>query len=199
MRRKVSNSNAGGKNVGKLAGEAENGGLRLAFRGAKDATDAGLLAARELAEALGLTDMAGAVIEGKRTGRDIRHEMIGLLRQSVYARLAGYEDLNDHERLLRNPPCGRLRGRRPWRGAPRADRPCPDSRPRYLRAMRTWRPSRASAAPGPQRRYVRPRPRRSSWIWNPRSRRCTEARRDRDTTVTSTVPAATPLLLQPVR
>jgi hypothetical protein len=29
--------------------------------------------------------------------------MTGLLRQSVYARLAGYEDVNDHERLFRDP------------------------------------------------------------------------------------------------
>jgi Transposase DDE domain group 1 len=92
-------------------GEGENGrlrldfdsNLRLEFRGAKVTTDAGLLAVRELDEALGLTAMAGAIIKEGRTGRNIRHEMEGLLRQSVYARLAGYEDVNDQEALSRDP------------------------------------------------------------------------------------------------
>jgi len=92
-------------------GEGENGRLRLAFdghlrlefRGAKVTTDAGLPAVRELDGVLGLTGMAGVMIEDKRTGRNIRHDLAGLLRQSVYARLAGYKDVNDHERLFRDP------------------------------------------------------------------------------------------------
>ena len=94
-----------------LAGEAENGGrkldfdarLRLEFRGAKVTTDAGLLAVRELDDALGLTEMAGVMIQDGRTGRNIKHDLTGLLRQSVYARLAGYEDAGDQELLLRDP------------------------------------------------------------------------------------------------
>ncbi len=97
--------------MGNLTGEAENGRLRLAFdghlrlefRGAKVTTDAGLLAVRELDEVLGLADMAGAMIQDGRTGGNIRHQMTGLLRQSVYARLAGYEDVNDQEALSRDP------------------------------------------------------------------------------------------------
>lgn len=92
-------------------GEAENVDLklhfdthlRLEFRGAKVTTDTGLLAVRELDEALGLTEMAGAMIEDGRTGKNIRHQMTGLLRQSIYARLAGYEDVNDQEALSRDP------------------------------------------------------------------------------------------------
>jgi hypothetical protein len=111
---------AGGENMGNLAGEAENGGLRLdfdarlrlEFRGAKVTTDAGLLAVRELDEVLGLTEMAGVMIRDKRTGRNIRHEMTGLLRQSIYARLAGYEDVNDQELLLRDPAMRAVVGRK---------------------------------------------------------------------------------------
>lgn len=92
-------------------GEAESGGLkldfdgqlRLEFRGAKVTTDAGLLAVRELDGALGLTEMAGEMMQAGRAGRNIRHKMTGLLRQSINARLAGYEDVNDQEHLLRDP------------------------------------------------------------------------------------------------
>ena len=72
-------------------GAAQNGGLRLRFgrrlrlelRGAKITTDAGLLAVRELDEMMGLTDMAGDLIVEGRTGKNIQHQVSGLLRQSV--------------------------------------------------------------------------------------------------------------------
>ena len=35
----------------------------------------------------------------RETGRNGRHARVGLLRQSVFGRLAGYEDVNDAERL----------------------------------------------------------------------------------------------------
>jgi len=101
-------------------GEAKNEGikllfnsrLRLEFRGAKITTDAGLLAVRELDEMMGLTDMATDLIEDKRTGKNIQHRIPGLVRQSVYARLAGYEDTNDHEGLSRDPAMRAVIGKR---------------------------------------------------------------------------------------
>ena len=102
------------------AGEAKNGGirlqfdrrLRLEFRGAKITSDAGLLAVRELDEMMGLTDMAADLIVEGRTGKNIRHRIPGLLRQSVYARLAGYEDVNDQEALARDPAMRAVIGKR---------------------------------------------------------------------------------------
>jgi hypothetical protein len=38
-----------------------------------------------------------------RTGKNGRHSLVGLLRQSVFSRLAGYEDVNDAERLRHDP------------------------------------------------------------------------------------------------
>jgi len=101
-------------------GEGQKGGLklhfdghlRLEFRGAKVTTDAGLLAVRELDGALGLTETAGEIIRDNRTGRNVQHELAGLLRQSVYARLAGYEDVNDQEALTRDPAMRAVVGRR---------------------------------------------------------------------------------------
>jgi hypothetical protein len=86
--------------------------LRLEFRGAKITTDAGLLAVRELDEVMGLAEMAGDFIADKRTGKNIQHQIPGLLRQSVYARLAGYEDTNDHEGLSRDPAMRAVIGKR---------------------------------------------------------------------------------------
>ena len=86
--------------------------LRLEFRGAKITTDAGLLAVRELDEMMGLTDMAAALIVEGRMGKNIQHQVSGLLRQSVYARLASYEDVNDHEGLSRDPAMRAIIGKR---------------------------------------------------------------------------------------
>jgi hypothetical protein len=58
---------------------------------------------RELDDALGLTEMAGDVLADARSGKNGRHALAGLLRQSVFGRLAGYEDVNDAERLRHDP------------------------------------------------------------------------------------------------
>jgi hypothetical protein len=66
-------------------------------------SDAGLLAYRELDDVLGLTEMAGDVLADTRSGKNGRHALAGLFRQSVFGRLAGYEDVNDAERLRHDP------------------------------------------------------------------------------------------------
>ncbi|MDO9245447.1 MAG: IS1380 family transposase [Phenylobacterium sp.] len=77
--------------------------LRLEFHGTRITSDAGLLAYRELDGALGLTDLAGAALSECRRGWNTRHLLTGLFRQSVFGRLAGYEDVNDAERLAHDP------------------------------------------------------------------------------------------------
>jgi len=77
--------------------------LLLQFRGSVITSDGGLLAYRELDDVLGLTTSGGGRLAETRTGKNRRHLLVGLLRQSVFGRLAGYEDVNDAERLCHDP------------------------------------------------------------------------------------------------
>jgi Transposase DDE domain group 1 len=85
--------------------------LKLEFHGARITSDGGLLAYRELDDALGLTAAAASTLAEGRRGKNIRHRLLGLLRQAVYGRLAGYEDVNDAERLARDPAMRAIVGR----------------------------------------------------------------------------------------
>src|ERR1700722_7503319 len=77
--------------------------LMLQFRGSVVTSDAGLLAYRELDDALGLSALAGGRLADALTGKNGRHALVGMLRQAVFGRLAGYEDVNDAERLRHDP------------------------------------------------------------------------------------------------
>src|SRR4051794_40785112 len=85
--------------------------LKLEFHGARITSDGGLIAYRELDDALGLTATAASTLAEGRRGTNIRHRLPGLLRQAVYGRLAGYEDVNDAERLARDPAMRAIVGR----------------------------------------------------------------------------------------
>jgi len=69
--------------------------LKLQFHGAKLSSDGGLLLFRELDDALGLSD--------NRIGKNASHAMTAMFRQSVFGRIAGYDDVNDAGRLSRDP------------------------------------------------------------------------------------------------
>lgn len=72
--------------------------MTLKFRGCVATADAGLLPYGEL-DALHRTDLAGDKLADGRTGGNGRHSLDGMLRRSVFGRLAGYEDVDDAERL----------------------------------------------------------------------------------------------------
>ena len=91
--------------------------VRLEFHGATITSDAGLLPIRELDDALGLTHIAADYLQESRTGRNIRHHLVPLLRQSIYSRLAGYDDTNDAERLSQDTAMKVVVG---WQGSDRS-------------------------------------------------------------------------------
>ena len=71
-----------------------------------------MLAFRELDEAFRLTERGSTVLSDPRPGKNTQHTMLAMLRQSVYGRLAGYEDVNDADRLRVDPAMRRVVGGR---------------------------------------------------------------------------------------
>ena len=80
-----------------------NGLLKVAFQGSHITSDAGLILVRELDERLGLEQLITDHLSDSRHGTNTQFRVADLLRQSVYSRLAGYEDLNDAVRLSTDP------------------------------------------------------------------------------------------------
>src|SRR5712671_8153219 len=77
--------------------------LRVEFLGATVTSDAGLLLPRELDERLGLNTLIERHLADPRIGHNRQFPLRDLFRQSIYSRLAGYEDTNDAERLAEDP------------------------------------------------------------------------------------------------
>jgi hypothetical protein len=86
--------------------------IKLEFHGARVSSNVGLFPFRDLDEAVQLTESGAAGLFDLRTGSNIRHGMTALLRQSIYGRLAGYEDGNDAERWTTCCVCIGQRSRR---------------------------------------------------------------------------------------
>jgi hypothetical protein len=73
------------------------------FTGGDVSSDGGVLLLRQADRRLGLTAALDRVLPDPRNPHFIIHRQVDLLRQRVYGLALGYEDLNDHATLRRDP------------------------------------------------------------------------------------------------
>ncbi len=83
-----------------------NSWLKVDFQGARVTSDGGLLLVRELDERFGFGQLIERHLTDRR-GMNAQLLLTDLVRQSVYSRLAGYEDVNDAERLSQDEAAAR--------------------------------------------------------------------------------------------
>jgi len=94
-----------------------NSSLKVDFQGSRVTSDGGLVLVRELDERLGFGELIAGHLADSR-GKNSQLPLADLLRQSVYSRLAGYEDLNDAEQLSQDPTFRLIGSSKIWeRGA----------------------------------------------------------------------------------
>jgi hypothetical protein len=86
-------------------------------------SDGGAVLLKAVDEQLGLSERLAACIEDARQPGKVRHEMVELLRQRVFAIACGYPDGNDAARLAQDPVQKLLVGRDPVRGEALASQP----------------------------------------------------------------------------
>ena len=90
-----------------------NASLKVDFQGSRVTSDGGLILVRELDERLGFGELIRLAVREEHAA-----PLADLLRQSVYSRIAGYEDVNDAERLSQDPTFRLIGSERTWeRGA----------------------------------------------------------------------------------
>jgi hypothetical protein len=77
--------------------------VQAEFSGGDITSDGGVLLLRQIDRRLGLLKSIDQVIPDPRDPRYITHSQLSLLRQRIYGIALGYEDLNDHETLRRDP------------------------------------------------------------------------------------------------
>src|SRR3990170_6323810 len=84
--------------------------LRVGFQGSRVTSTGGLILVREFDERLGFNELIEQYLADSRAN-NARFSFADLLRQSVYSRLAGYEDVNDAEQLSQRSdlPADRVR------------------------------------------------------------------------------------------
>ena len=91
-----------------------NGLLKVEFRGSRVTSDGGLILVRELDERLGLGQLIDEHLTDSRRGLNKKFPLADLPRQSVYSRLAGYEDLNDAVRVSADPTFRLIGSQKNW-------------------------------------------------------------------------------------
>ncbi|HUV70459.1 MAG TPA: IS1380 family transposase [Terracidiphilus sp.] len=91
-----------------------NGSLKISFQGSRVTSDGGLILVRELDERLGFGELISQHLTDSRRGKNTQLPLADLFRQSVYSRIAGYEDVNDAERLAQDPTFRLIGSEKTW-------------------------------------------------------------------------------------
>jgi len=95
-----------------------NTSLKIDFQGSRVTSDGGLIVVREFDERLGLGELIAQHLADSRRAKNTQFPLADLLRQSIYRRMAGYEDVNDAERLSQDPTFRLIGSEKIWeRGA----------------------------------------------------------------------------------
>jgi len=89
------------------------------FDGGAITSDAGALLLRQVEQRTGILRQLAACFTDHRRAGWIEHRVPELVRQRVYGLALGYEDLNDHDQLQRDPLLALLSGKRDLAGATR--------------------------------------------------------------------------------
>jgi hypothetical protein len=88
--------------------------LRIVFQGSRVTSDGGLVLVRELDQRLEVSTPIETHLVDFRSDRNKQFPLADLFRQSVYSRLAGYEDLNDAMRLANDPTFRLIGSEKVW-------------------------------------------------------------------------------------
>jgi hypothetical protein len=95
-----------------------NGSLRVDVQGSRVTSDGGRILVRALDERLGFGELIAQRLTAPRRGKNTQLPLADRLRQSVYSRMAGDEDVNDAERVSQDPTVCLIGSEKIWaRGA----------------------------------------------------------------------------------
>ena len=77
--------------------------VQAEFNGGDITSDGGVMLLRQVDRRLQLTKRIAAILNDPRCPSKIQHRLLDMLRQRVYGLALGYEDLNDHSSLRKDP------------------------------------------------------------------------------------------------
>src|SRR5258708_7023924 len=95
------------------------------FSGGTLSSDGGVLFLRQVDLSLGLTRRLAGCFGDQRDPIFVEHSLPGLLAQRIYAQALGYEDVNDHQELRRDPLLATACGKKDPLGQDRVFHPGP--------------------------------------------------------------------------